>query len=112
MVLMIIGNQKENNMSFNKLVRDKIPEIIESEGRKCNFHILEDEAYVKELKKKLNEEVVEFLESDNPEELADILEVVYALGKANHCSEEEINDIRNRKAAKRGAFDKKIFLED
>lgn len=99
-------------MSFNKLVRDKIPEIIEIEGRKCKYHVLDDDEYVKELKKKLNEEVIEFLESDNPEELADILEVVYALGKANRCSEKEINEIRDRKAAKRGAFEKKIFLEE
>ena len=99
-------------MSFNKLVRDKIPEIIEAEGRVCNYHILEDKEYIKELKKKLNEEVDEFLESDNPEELADILEVVYALGKAIQCSEEKINDIRKKKADKRGAFDKKIFLEE
>ena len=112
MDLMNIGNQKESSMSFNKLVRDKIPEIIEKEGRKCKYHILDDDEYVKELKKKLNEEVIEFLESDNPEELADILEVVYALGKANCCSEKEINEIRNRKATKRGAFEKKIFLEE
>ena len=57
------------------------------------------------------EEVQEFLESGNIEELADILEVVYALSKAQNCSEEELNNIRRLKIENRGAFDKKIFLE-
>ena len=109
---MNFGNQKENKMSFNKLVRDRIPEIIENEGRKCNYHILNEQDYIKELKIKLNEEVNEFLESDNPEELADILEVVYALSKVNNCSEEELNNIRTKKSEKRGAFEKRIFLEE
>lgn len=107
-----IGDRKENKMSFNKLVRDKIPEIIEAEGRKCKYRILGEQEYVLELKKKLQEEVNEFLESGDSEELADILEVVYALAKANKCSEDILNNIRDCKSKKRGAFDKKIFLEE
>ena len=98
-------------MSFNKLVRDRIPEIIQNEGRECKYHILNDDEYRKELNKKLQEEVNEYLENDDTEELADILEVVYALSKLNKCSEEELNLIRKKKSDKRGAFEKKIFLE-
>lgn len=98
-------------MSFNKLVRDKIPEIIRNEGRECKYRILSDEDYYRELKIKLNEEVKEFQDSEEVEELADILEVIYSLAKAKKYSEEELNAIRKNKADKRGAFDKKIFLE-
>lgn len=106
------GSQKENSMSFNKLVRDRIPEIIEKEGRTCKYRILSDEQYIFELKNKLNEEVNEFLESNKVEELADILEVIYALSKVNKCPEEELNNIRNLKSKERGSFNKKIFLEE
>lgn len=99
-------------MSFNKLVRDKIPKIIESEGRTCKYRVLSQEEYLIELKKKLQEEVNEFLESDNPEELADILEVLYALGSAVGSSEKEIDQIREKKAEKRGAFKDRIYLEE
>ena len=106
------GRQRRiNKMSFNKLVRDKIPEIIKKEGRLCKYRIMDKEEYIRELRKKLKEEVQEFLESGNKEELADILEVVYALSKAQNCSEEELNNIRKLKIENRGAFDKKIFLE-
>lgn len=98
-------------MSFNKLVRDKIPEIIQNDDRECKYHILNEKDYIIELRKKLLEEVNEFLEDDNIEELADILEVVYSLSKAKNCPEETLNNIRSKKADKKGAFEKRIYLE-
>lgn len=70
-------------MIYNKLVRDRIPEIIEARGKKPNVRILEQEEYLHHLEAKLDEEVAEYHRDKNAEELADILEVVYALAEAN-----------------------------
>lgn len=96
---------------YNKLVRDKIPEIMESKGVKPVTRILNDKEYIKELNRKLQEEVSEYLESENIEELADIEEVLLALLQIKNISKEAFEDIRKQKVLKRGAFDKKIFLE-
>ncbi|MEM8860036.1 MAG: nucleoside triphosphate pyrophosphohydrolase [Chloroflexota bacterium] len=96
---------------FNKLVRDKIPEIISADGRTPVTSELNDTEYVQALKNKLNEEVAEFQDSDSLEELADILEVVYALAKACGSDQTQIENIRMEKTDKRGGFVKKIFLE-
>ncbi len=97
---------------MEKLVRDKIPEIIEkNEGIKPKTRFAGKE-YNNSLKNKLKEEVKEFLKSEDSEELADILEVVYALGKEKGLNKEEIEDLRIEKRAKKGGFDKKIILED
>jgi len=100
---------------YNKLVRDKIPDIIKNNGEKPVIQILSDIEYKKELEKKLFEEyqeVIESKEKDRLEELADMLEVISALAKLEHSSIEEILEIAEAKRKKRGAFDKKIFLED
>lgn len=97
---------------YNKLVRDKIPEIIKSEGREVKAKILNDEEYKKELNKKLQEEVREYLEDNNVEELADIVEVVYGILNSMDITIEEFEKIRKEKVKKRGAFNKKIFLEE
>ena len=97
---------------YNKLVRDKIPEIIKSEGREVKAKILNDEEYKKELNQKLQEEVREYLENNNVEELADIVEVVYGILNSMDITIEEFEKIRKEKAKKRGAFNKKIFLEE
>lgn len=99
-------------MSYNKLVRDKIPEIIEAEGKKPIFRTLDDEEYIVELERKLYEEANEYLESESIEELADILEVVYSLCEANGQSIHELEKICNAKRKKRGGFSKRIFLID
>ena len=98
--------------TYNKLVRDKIPEIIMSDGRKVKTKILDDEEYKSELNKKLQEEVKEYLENNNSEELADIVEVIYALLDYMNITKEEFENIRTKKVEKRGAFKEKIFLED
>jgi len=98
--------------TYNKLIRDKIPEIVEDSGKKPMIHILDKDTYYKELVKKLLEETNEFIESDNPEEIADILEVIDALIKARGISKQEIIKIQQTKRSKRGGFDKRIFLEE
>jgi len=96
---------------YNKLVRDNIPEIMIKNGARPVTRILSDEEYIKELNKKLQEELNEYLLDGNVEELADLEEVLLAILKLKNISLEEFNKIRIAKANKRGAFDKKIFLE-
>lgn len=95
---------------YNKLVRDRIPEIIAKQGKKYSSSILSEKDYLKELKIKLQEEVDEFLESENDEELADILEVIFALAGAKGTSEESLLQIRLKKRQERGGFDRRLFL--
>lgn len=95
---------------YNKLVRDKIPEIIAAKGERAETHIADDAEFLAKAKEKLGEEIAEFLESGNPEELADLLEVTYAIAAALGVSEEELSKIRQEKRDKRGGFDKKIIL--
>ena len=96
---------------YNKLVRDNIPEIIRSKGETPHTTILDDEKYLQELKTKLLEETNEFIESEEIMELADILEVVEYLAKAKGSNLTEIMKLKQQKALKNGAFEKKIFLE-
>lgn len=95
---------------YNKLVRDRIPEIIEASGKTCLTATLSDEAYLHMLDQKLNEELAEYQESKSMEELADLLEVIVAAAKARGCSWEQLLRIRNQKRAKRGGFEKRILL--
>ncbi len=94
----------------NKLVRDKIPEIIRSGGRVPSTRVLDQSEYILELEKKLQEEVSEYLTDKNADELADITEVVLALGKTLNVDREELEKIRVEKVQKNGAFKDKIFL--
>jgi predicted house-cleaning noncanonical NTP pyrophosphatase (MazG superfamily) len=96
---------------FNKLVRDKIPEIIEANNEICKIRILSDEEYLLELNKKIKEELNEYLESGEIEELADLEEVLRAILSVKGCSYDEFEKIRKQKVEKRGAFEEKIFLE-
>ena len=95
----------------NKLVRDKIPEIIKSDGKNPITHIASEEEYWDRLKLKLNEEVSEFLEDNTQEELADILEVIYALCEHKNWSQQEIETIRKIKSEEKGSFEKRIILD-
>lgn len=96
---------------YNKLVRDKIPEIIEADNKLCDIEILSDEAYLQMVDAKLDEELAEYHKDQNLEELADLLEVIYAATKARGYSIEELETVRQKKAEKRGAFEKKILLK-
>lgn len=98
--------------SYHKLVRDRIPEIIESDGKTCVCETLSDEDYISLLDQKLNEELAEYQESKSLEELADLLEVIQAVVKARGWTVEELEQVRAEKATKRGGFDKKILLKE
>jgi predicted house-cleaning noncanonical NTP pyrophosphatase (MazG superfamily) len=97
-------------MKYDKLVRDRIPEIIEQNGAIATVRTLDDAEYRLELDKKLQEEVGEYLADKNLEELADILEVIYAIAENEGSDRHKLELIRAEKAAKRGAFKQKIFL--
>lgn len=96
---------------YDKLVRDKIPEIIEKSGKQCEIEILSDEKYLEMIDKKLDEELLEYHKDKNIEELADLLEVIFAATKARGYSIEELEKVGAEKAEKRGSFDKKILLK-
>lgn len=99
---------------YNKLVRDLIPQVIEKSGKQFTTRILEDEEYIMELRKKLQEEVQEYLEADNDkdslEELADLMELIHTLTKTHQATVDELEEIRQHKAKERGGFNDKIFL--
>lgn len=96
---------------YNKLVRDKIIDIIEEDGKIAKYTILSDNEYRQELNKKLQEEVQEYIEDNNIEELADIVEVVYGILNSMDVTIEEFEKVRIKKQKERGAFNKKIYLE-
>ena len=98
--------------TYNKLVRDKIINIIEADGRKAQYIILNNEEYKEELNKKLQEEVKEYLEDNCVEELADIVEVIYGILEAKNISLEEFEKVRQDKVERRGAFHKRIYLKE
>jgi len=95
---------------YNKLVRDRIPEIIEAAGKNADVRTAEESEYKDLLQQKLLEEVDEFLESGNPEELADILEVVISLGSLYDLSCAELMKMAEEKREKRGGFKERIVL--
>ena len=97
---------------YNKLVRDRIPEIIELSGKQCITEILDEEQYQEMLDAKLSEELDEYYADGSIEELADLLEVIYAAAKAQGASREELEAVRARKAAERGGFKKRILLKE
>jgi predicted house-cleaning noncanonical NTP pyrophosphatase (MazG superfamily) len=103
---------RKNLIKYHKAIRDKIPEIIEKDGYTCNVEALSDEKFLVEIEKKLSEELVEYQKDRKPEELADILEVIYRIAKLKGISKEELEKIRISKIEKRGAFEKNLFLID
>ncbi|MBE6852286.1 MAG: phosphoribosyl-ATP pyrophosphohydrolase [Ruminococcus sp.] len=96
---------------YNKLIRDRIPEIIEGAGKNCIVEVMDDETYIKYLDSKLSEELAEYQADKSIEELADLLEVIYAVAAARGCSAEELERVRIEKAEKRGGFEKKLLLK-
>ncbi len=99
-------------LKYNKLVRDKIPEIIKSKGAVPITHIASDTEFEQKLKAKLQEEVDEFLTDSNKEELADILEILDAFCKMYQFDKAEVEKIRGKKLEQNGSFTKKIILEE
>ena len=97
--------------TYKKLVRDKIPEIIKADGRECDTLIVAGEEKYKLLEAKLHEEVNEFIEDKNIEELADVMEVLFGLADSLGYSEEELMGARNKKREERGGFKEGIVLK-
>ena len=101
---------------YNKLIRDRIPEIIEKDGVEHGTRILNDEEYKKELLKKIVEEAQEVLETNGDKkelvkEIGDVLEIINSLIKVFELDKEEVERIRQERKESRGSFDKKLFLE-
>ena len=95
--------------TYNKLVRDRIPEIIDADGKRCIAEALSNEEYLRLLDYKLDEELAEYQESKS---LDDLLEVIQAVVKARGWTMEELERVRAEKAAERGGFEKKILLKE
>lgn len=104
-----------NEIIYHKLVRDKIPEIIEKAGKKYSMRILSLEELKKESLLKIKEEYEELEKAQTPqeqkEELADLFEIIDAFMDAHQFSKEEIQQIREKKKEKRGGFELGLFLE-
>jgi predicted house-cleaning noncanonical NTP pyrophosphatase (MazG superfamily) len=97
---------------YDKLVRDLIPDIIRSKGCEPKFHFAAQAEYEVKLREKLDEEVREYLGSGDPEELADIQEVVHALAGLHDYTPEQLEAVRLKKATERGGFKERIILEE
>lgn len=101
-------------IEYHKLVRDKIPEIIKNSGKEAVTTILSDEDYKVELRKKANEELTEYLQAtsdkESIEELADLLEIIHSLAAVHGSTFDDLEKIREQKAAQRGGFQEKVFL--
>ena len=97
---------------YNKLVRDRIPEIIRASGKTCTTEILSDEEYLRMIDAKLDEGLAEYHKDQNIEELADLLEVIRAAAIARGYTLDDLERVRAEKATKRGGFAKRILLKE
>jgi predicted house-cleaning noncanonical NTP pyrophosphatase (MazG superfamily) len=99
-------------MEHKKLVRDLIPQLIEADGNDAVTRVLEQEEYFQALKDKLMEVVEEYMESEDPEELADILEIIRALLEMHVITYDELEIIRHQKLEENGGFSQRIYLDE
>lgn len=100
-------------MRYHKLVRDRIPEIINDDtGVMPKIHIADDEEFLEKLKAKLVEEVEEFMKDPSIDELVDILEVIDGFYQSELFDRDEVYKAKEGKAFKRGAFTKRIILDE
>lgn len=101
---------------YNKLVRDLIPQVIQSTGKECRTRILDEEEYKKELVIKLREESEEYFSAQSPqeslEELTDMLEIIRALATVHGATWEQLEALREKKAEARGGFQERVYLID
>lgn len=107
-----VDNNHIFRYTYNKLVRDKIPEHIDNEpGRKCTYKILNDSEYLNELNRKVLEEANEFIEENSIEELGDLMEVLFAIMKLKKYNLDDVYIAMKEKAEMKGSFNNKIYLE-
>ena len=99
-------------MKYEKLVRDRIPEVVKEKGEIPVTHIATDEEYWKKLREKLKEEVAEFLSREDAEELADIIEVVNAICDFKKIDRLRLEDLRKEKLKSKGGFGGRIVLDE
>lgn len=99
-------------MKFDKLVRDNIPAIMAKKGKQAKHHQAENPEYWQKLTDKLQEEVDEFLADQSLEELADIIEVVYAICAHKQFSLEQLEKFRLNKLKEKGGFSQKLILDE
>ncbi|MFZ3102682.1 MAG: nucleoside triphosphate pyrophosphohydrolase [Desulfitobacteriaceae bacterium] len=97
---------------YNKLVRDKIPQIIEQSGKQAIIEQVSGKEYLELLNAKLSEELQEYLDSQSIEELADLVEVIYAILDDKNISIQEFELIRLQKVKEKGAFQDKLLLKE
>lgn len=97
---------------YDKLVRDRIPEIIKADGKECIVEVVDNKKKYELLERKLEEEVNEFLEDKNLEELADVMEVLFGLADSLGYSEDELLAKRESKKNERGGFKEGIVLKE
>lgn len=112
-----MNQQQRRNLqmpTYNKLIRDRIPEFLDRLGKTYKVETLNQDRYILELKKKLNEELMEYQEAANDkdalEELADIVELIHCLTLIHGASIEKLEQVREEKARERGSFKEKLFL--
>lgn len=103
------AKEGERGAVMGKLVRDKLPEIIKNDGKTPIIEILSNEDYLKELDRKLNEEVAEYQADKSIEEMADVLEVLFAICEGRGYTVEELLQVRESKREKCGGFRDKIY---
>ncbi len=99
-------------MKYNKLIRDRMPEIMAKDGKRARTHKADDAEYLQKLKAKLIEESAEYSRDEKTEELADVLEVLYALLDFKGVSKGDVESMRKRKAEERGTFTQRIVLDE
>ncbi len=97
-------------MRYDKLVRDRIIDIIEAKGQRATWHVATDEEYRQKLSEKLQEEALEFSENPSPEEMADVFEVINALLKEQKWTLEDIVAIQKKKRGEGGGFERPLIL--
>ena len=105
-------SRSKDPIPYHKLVRDRIPELIEASGKTCRTVIMDEAEYLRMLDKKLDEELVEYHQDQSIEELADLLEVIRAVAVARGYTLEQLEQMRSQKEKERGAFTKRLLLLD
>ena len=97
---------------YNKLVRDKIPNIIKANGGECKFHVAKKDEYIDVLNEKILEEVQEFIENPCAEEIADVLEVIEAIARMHRINLDDIKSVKKKKREERGSFNLMFVLDE